>query len=234
MTVPAPHGYPDWGRYEASADKLLASLTVTDIDASTDYGTYFLGDVPYFRLRFFASVGSFRITLKYYDTSTLSTLIGEDSIDLITGDLYNQATPVLGAYLVMNVDPFVANSQFFATLTAAHSSWVSNGTNPSSTLLFAGVDVAYPNGTTYADAGYVIPGWAQWHGRAIAANTEIDLYAQDYHLAEYFLCRIENVNGMVARAVFLPPMHIRMRIRNLTGVNQNFTYCLQALPGGAR
>jgi len=234
MTVPLPHGYPDWGRYEASADKLLQGLSVLNIDALTEYGTYFLGDVPYFRLQFFASVGSFRVTLKYYDTSTLTTLVGQDSFDLVAGDTYNQATPVLGAYLVMNVDPFVANSQFFATLTAAHSAWVSNGANPSSTILFTGVDVVYPNGITYVDAGYIMPGWAQWHGRAITAATEIDLYAQDYHLAEYFLNRIENANGMVSRALFLPPMHIRMRIRNLTGANQNFTYCLQAMPGGAR
>lgn len=234
MTAPLPHGYPDWGRYEASADKLLASLSVLDIDATTDYGTYFLGDVPYFRLQFFASVGSFRVILKYYDTSTLTTLVGQDSFDLNAGDTYNRSTPVLGAYLVMSVDPFVANSQFFATLTAAHAPWVSNGSNPTSNILFTGVDVSYPNGITYIEAGYIMPGWAQLTGRAIVANTEIDLYAQDYHAAEYFLNRIENANGMVSRALFLPPMHLRMRFRNLTGANQLFTYGLQAHPGGGQ
>jgi hypothetical protein len=232
MTVPLPHGYPDWGRYEASADKLLADLNVLDIDATTDYGIYFLGDVPFFRLQFFASVGSFRVILKYYDTSTLTTLVGRDSFDLNAGDTYNRATPVLGAYLVMSVDPFVANSQFFATLTAAHAPWVSNGNDPASIILFTGVDVSHPNGITFIEAGYIMPGWAQLHGRAIVAATEIDLYAVDYHGALYFLNRIENVNGMVSRAIFLPPMHLRLRIRNLSGAAQLFTYCLQAQPGG--
>lgn len=234
MTVPNPHGYPDWGRYEASADKLLAKLTVADIDAATDYGPYFVGDVSYFRISFVPTANNFRVTLNFYDTTTLTNIIGQDSFDANTADLYNRATPVLGPFLVVNVTPSAINGSFGMTLTTAHAPWVSNNIDPASIVLFEGVDVSYPIGITFLEASYVVPGSAQLHGRAIVAATEIDLYGQDYLGTLHFLNRIENANGMVTRAIFLPPMHLRLRIRNLSAGAQLFTYSLQSIPGGDR
>jgi hypothetical protein len=234
MTAPLPHGYPDWGRYEAGADKLLYQQTGVVVNASTDIGPFFLGDVPYFRISFGGATNNFRVTLNFYDTSALTSLIGQDCFDANAGDLYNRATPTLGAYLVVNVTPSAAASIFGMTLTTAHAPWVSNANDPASVILFEGVDVSHPIGITFVDASYVVPGWAQLHGRAIVAATEIDLYGSDYLGVLHFLNRIENANGMVTRAVFLPPMHLRLRIRNLTAGAQLFTYSLQSIPGGDR
>src|SRR5258706_7317529 len=144
MTAPLAHGYPDFGRFTAGADKLLADLSVAGLNVLTSYGPYFVGDVQFARLQFVAQVNHFACELQFYSDSTLSTFTAREAFSLRQGDTYNHAFPALGPYLMLNVDPSAVGAAFNAKVTTATTLCRANNCDPLRQLLISHLHGSYP------------------------------------------------------------------------------------------
>lgn len=231
MTAPLPHGYPDFGRYQAGADKLLARLNVDPIGAGTTYGPYFVGDVTHVRVYFAPLVGNFNGIVRFYDDAALTNLLAEEGFSAWSNDVFHQSFPALAAYMVLRVSPVGAGQSFSATISTAHANWRPVGINYNSPILFSQADINHAVGTTNLDAVNVYPGPASFHGQAAVAGCQMSLQALDAGGTVYHLARIHNVDGIATRLLYLPPMHIRLVILNTTAAVQLFSYAVTVKSG---
>lgn len=234
MTAPVPHGYPDFGRFIAGADKLLAQESSVDIDASTTYGPYFVGDIPYVRFHFSDFVFAFDVVIVFYEDEAGLVTLGTEYFTTNALDVFDQAFPALGPFMKVFVIPFQPNSSFGYTITAAHSLWHPSHATFLSWLPFSGADINYAVGTTNLDGRYVTPGPAVFHGHCSTALTRMDLQAIDAAGVPHHLCRILNANGLVAFPVQLPAAHLRLVITNGSAGVAPFTYSLMTQYGGVQ
>lgn len=231
MTAPIAHGYPDFGRFQATADKILDNLVGQVINGTNLYGPYFVGDVDCVRIKFLPQTNNFGVVLRYYDSAALTNLLSEDSFSCFAGDLYNQSTPALGPYLSIRVTPSAAASIFDMGVFTSRGPWRPIGNDPKRTILFQGDAVAHPAGTTLLDANLIAPGAAEFYARCSVAGLEVNLQAVEPTGAVYHLGKIASLENTATRSVFLPPMHIQLRIANGTGAPALFGYSVTTRPG---
>lgn len=232
MTAPAPHGYPDFGRYVAGADKLIADLVVPDIDAVTVYGPYFIGDVSFVRVFFDATTNHFTNEVAFYEDAAMTVPLGGESWSQRQGDQWNQAIPTLGPYMVLSVTPSGVNSVFDARIHTAHALWRPSTDGGRVFLPFNNAAAVHPAGITNLEAGEVIAGPAVFHGHCATANTRMNLQGVTAGGTVFHLTRIDNIDGIVSRPLFLPPMHLRLVIDNGSGAAATFMYAVTVQYGG--
>lgn len=214
MTAPLPHGYPDWGRYQASADKSLWSVANVTIGVSTNYGPFFVGDVDFVRLYFLASTNHFNVSVKFYADAALTQFLMSDAVSVRQDDTYRRSIPVTGAYVLVQVSPSAAGSIFDARLTTLRHPARGNDGSDRDGVLITDIDGSYAVGTTIVDATKVIPGPAVFYGHAKTASTFLDLQVVNYVGTVLGLVRIINSTGPVSHLVYLPPQHVRIRVTN--------------------
>lgn len=232
MTAPTPHGYPDFGRFIAGADKLLTVLNDNAMNAPQNYGPFFIGDLPYVRFRFRAFVNNFDVTVNFYEDEAFTTLLGTEAWSANTLDVFDQALPALGPFMQITVSPTAAGSSFNLRVAAAHSLWRPNNAGYRSALPFDGVAVNHPVGITNLEAPYVVPGPGVFHGECTVANCRMDLQAIDSLGVVHRLLRIRDLEGLVTRQFFAPAMHLRLSIDNASGGVAPFTYSVMTQYGG--
>lgn len=234
MTAPVPHGYPDFGRFIAGADKLVTSVTDNNLAAPANYGPFFVGDIPFVRFYFRAFIRNFDVVYNFYEDEAQTILLGTESFVVRVLGFYDQATPALGPFVTITVSPSAAGGSFDMRVVAAHTQWRPGDASPLTSVPFSGSAVAYPAGITDLDDPYVVPGPAVFFAECLTANTQIDLRAVNSAGTSTFLARIANPDGRVAMPVFLPRMPLRLRIDNNSGGGANFTYSVMRQYGGVQ
>lgn len=232
MTAPTPHGYPDFGRFIANADKLITVINDNNINAPINYGPYFVGDIPYVRFRFRTFVNNFDVTVNFYEDEAFTTLLGTEFWSANVLDVFDQTVPALGPFMQITVSPAAAASSFNLRVVAAHTLWRPSNAGHLAALPFDGVAVNYPAGATSLEAPYVVPGPGIFHGECVTANTRMDLQAIDSAGNVHRLLRIRDLEGLVTRQFFAPAMHLRLAIDNGSGGVAPFTYSVMTQYGG--
>lgn len=231
MTVPLPHGYPDYGRYQAGADKILEPLASFTITGVTDIGTYFIGDVTHVRFTVTALVNHLSCVAQFYEDAALTRLIALENFDLRQGTGYRSSVPAHGPYLRLRVTNQGGNCDCQVGVSTAHASWRAASESATANVLFAARDVVHGVGTTPVGTVGVIPGQAWFYGRCTAANTFIDLNAIRADGTVFPLTRIINADGGVIRGFCLPPAPVQLVVINNSGAGQFFDYSLTASYG---
>lgn len=233
MTQPTPHGYPDFGRFIAGADKLLAQEAATGMTVGVTYGEYFCGDIPFIRIHFRDFTVAMDVVISFYEDEATTILLGQEYFTTQVPDIFDQTIPALGPFVKVFVGPFAFGGDFAFTLTAAHSKWRPSNATFGVWLPFSDADKSYPVGTTNIESTYLTPGPATFHGYCPTALTRMDLQAIDAAGVAHHLCRILNANGLVAFPVQLPAAHLRLVITNGSAGAALFTYSLMTQYGGS-
>lgn len=231
MTAPLPHGYPDFGRYAARSDKLIHSQSNVVISAETEYGPYFVGDVPHIGLRFFAQTNHFQLQATFFDTVGASFFLGNRSFSLRQNSTLDITIPVMGAFVVFTVSPSGANSQFTLRSWNAYASMWSDLSLYNSPVL-ASMDQSIGAGAAVeVDATRIWPGSAHWFVAGDATTWITELRTIDY------LGTVQNI-ALIRRfaadsdgfIVFLPAINARIRTTNLSGSAATFRAYLVGRP----
>lgn len=231
MTEPLPHGYPDWGRYQAGADKILQQVASFTVAAAQDFGPYFVGDVTHVRFRVSSSANNLECVVNFYEDAALSRLIATETFDVRAATTFNSSLPAHGPYAQMTVTPVGGNCSCIIGVFTAHVAWRPIGTIPLNNVLFAARAISHPVGNTTLSGGGVIPGEAWFNGHATVALTQMDLNAIRADGTVIPLCSIKNADGNVTRHVNLPPLPIQLIIVNGSAGAQLFDYSLTCTYG---
>lgn len=231
MTQPLPHGYPDYGRVVAQADKRLDRLSVPDIDAVTNYGPYFTGDAPFVDIGFVSGVGAFRIELRYYADAALTIQTNAYGMDILNGMIINLTFPVKGPYLQFRVTPAAINSSFDCDLTVMGDGMSDGGGSSRTPIVLSDLNRNVAGGGNFAATSvWLAPGPAVWNVYTFLATWEARLEALDFNGVALRLDTANNTQGNFSRLVYLPLRPIRLTVLNTTGAAGNFNYSLLSDP----
>lgn len=232
MTLPTPHGYPDFGRFIAGADKVIANIVDNAMNAPRDFGPFFVGDVPYVRFLFRAFTFNFDVAVAFAEDEAFTISLGTEFWTTNMLDTFNQTIPALGPFMRITVAPSAFPASMSLKAIAAHEMWRPSNGGIIGTLPFDGVAVAYPAGITNLDAIYILPGPGVFFGECTAGNCRMNLQAIDAAGGAHLLIRIRDLEGQVTRPFFAPPAHLRLQIDNGSGAPANFTYSVMTQYGG--
>jgi hypothetical protein len=218
MTQPAPHGYPDWGRFVASSDKLLLNDTQAAHNNTYTSATIFVGDIPYIGVRLFIGTNSAHAEVRYYLESSLTTLLATDSFDYRGGSDLHIGLLVKGPFVSVVVTPTVNPIDITLSITSRHGPGSSLTENPLRYVLISQLAVAIGAGATVqAFSTEITPGPAMWSIQTNVATWTASIGAIDAAGVNTRLDLASNVFPAMPRLVFLPPTTVRIGITNTSG-----------------
>jgi hypothetical protein len=231
MTQPSPHGYPDWGRYAASADKLIDTNVVGDIDAQTTYGPYFVGDIEWVNITFTAAAQHFRVRMSFRDSATAVTdMHNQEFVARSVSNSY-LSFPVTGPWLFIRVTPSAINGSFGYTLTSARRGGnpVNASSQPNVLVSLVGTPIgAGATVTTVVAPTY--PGPAIWNVAPAMASWAAAIETLDQAGAATRLDTMDQTVGKQSRAIYLPYEPAQLVMFNATGAASSFNAALLAVP----
>lgn len=231
MTQPVSHGYPDFGRYVATADKELLNLNVADIDAQTNYGPVFVGDVPWLGIFFLSSGGAFTVQMRYGTQPNGTGILTTQSFTVESAGIALLSFPVGGPYLTLRVTPQAINGVFNAQVYTQHSPAPTDNSDTSSNIVLSSVATAVGAGATVTvTASRVFPGPAVWNVFTTLATWEAHVRS---HTAGGSQTRLDTVNQAVAqpsRMLYLPYEFVRVAFTNNTGAAGTFNTTIVTSP----
>jgi hypothetical protein len=211
MTMPSPHGYPDWGRYVAQADKQLLDTGVVADSGTTTYNLGFVGDVGAIGFWFRANTQGHGFFLDFYTDATYTVRLNGYIYSLATGIRAWRTLATLGPYLQLRV---VANAA-----GGSHEAAVWTSSRPAISTLNSSVDNLLIQSTAVNVAGagnhtlnstLAWPGEAYWTVTSSATTWRCLLQHVDLAGAANTFDSMEGVAGQTLHhKVFLPPRSIR-------------------------
>jgi hypothetical protein len=217
VTTPIQHGYPDWGRFDARADVVLAVTSVIN-HAGQDYGPFFVGHITH--LAFYLGIGTrgVDVTFKFYSDAALSVQLGELIYSLAPGALASWSIPVTAPYLVVNFQPQGGNSDWdFRLWSVAGNVPKMWGDGPPIALISdLGHNVA-GGGVVVVAATEVVPGDCHFEVDTTVATWQAFLETVDSTGTVTRIARITNTLNIVPQRLLLPPALSQVRINNQTG-----------------
>lgn len=121
MTTPEPHGYPDWGRFVASADKLYDRVNLFNQLAQVTRGPYFVGDVPYVGFHISIQNAGCSVSVVWSQDAAAATVLWTDRIEFSSFTLTDIVLPVKGPFLSIRFTPVATPYDIILTVTSRHT-----------------------------------------------------------------------------------------------------------------
>lgn len=235
MTQPISHGYPDYGRFEATSDVLLFGVTNVNINALTIYPRVFTGNLKYVMIYTGTNVTRKNVRLQWCDAETGGNTIAEDGLVQEAGRVENLVFPVLGPWLQLVVD--------LSAYADTHTLKVFSIPTGSSVVESLGVGTVLIQQALVAVAG-----------GAVFNSSAVRLFAGEATLFTFtdgVVCsvhtQIRNLAGTWTTLyissnipaggpanqilpVMIPPVPVRLQFVNNDGVNRNFMGSLVGRP----
>jgi hypothetical protein len=231
MTAPVAHGYPDYGRYAARADKLIDQASAVTISATTTHGRYFVGDVPFVLPFLFADANHIRWRVQFYDAATGGNLLAGFAISTRQGSQFDATVPVVGPFMSLQITPSAANTTYSFILSTAHSAIFDSPTSATDNVLATINQSVAAGATVTSDSTRVWPGEATWFVRSTSTNWQFRIDTIDYLGA---MLRVEHVAlaaaGTQRGVIFLAPANMRLTVINGDAVAREFSTSLVARP----
>lgn len=231
MTQPSPHGYPDWGRYSASADKEITTEVWADMDVATVFGPYFVGDVDWVNIIVTASAQHFRYRMRFRaDIASVTDIHNQEFVARSVG-LSFLSFPVTGPWLSILVTPSAANSTGGFTLSTASRGGNPVNANSTPNVLLSTTNNAIGAGITEAnDVVGTFPGPAIWNVFATPATWVAFVESIDETGALTRLDTIDNNVGRASRQLYLPYEPLRVSFNNSSAAAGNYTITVMTVP----
>lgn len=231
MTAPVAHGYPDYGRYLAAADKLLVSDTQSNIDAVTTYPRMFVGDVPFMGIWLRVSTNHFRFNFDFYDAREGGNYLTGQPFSIRQGSEMDITIPVGGPFCEMSAQPSAVDGEFERTIWTAHSSNQYTRLSYDS-LILASFNANINAGATQTiSSSRVFAGEAHWFADSAAATWTARVETLDFQGTAVIIDEIRaTAAGSDGRQIFLPPIDTQIVVVNSTGGGATFRTALVGRP----
>lgn len=224
MTQPVGHGYPDFGRFVAQADKLLLDTGTVASNVVVTYNLGFVGDVDalgYF-IRATTQGQSFEFAF-YEDAAGVNKFTGH-TIAVVAPLTSDRFIPVLGPFCRLIVTPAAAGGSHAAKVWTGPRGGIASDTLSGTNILITAtaVNVAAAGNSTQ-DAVRVWPGEAHWTVSSLAATWRAELRML---LASGAFTVVDSMQGTAAgtqhHRVFLPNRAARVFYTNTSAAAANF------------
>lgn len=231
MTQPVSHGYPDWGRSQPRADKFINSQSLVSIDAVTTYGRFFVGDIEFLGLRFFASTNHFSFAVTFYETEVSTLPLGNQTFSIRQNSSLDLTIPVTGPWVEYEVTPSAAASIFTQRSWTAHAGSYGALLSYSAPILVSTGASIGANSSSTLSTTKIWPGEAHWFLDSAATNFRAELSVIDYvgNVTIIDMMRF-TAAGADEHQVFLPPMNAQLTIFNSTAGSATFRAALVGRP----
>lgn len=231
MTQPSPHGYPDWGRYSASADKEIDNQVWADMDVATTFGPYFVGDVEWVNIVVTASAQHFRYRMQFRSSNVaIADMHNQEFIARSVG-LSFLSFPVTGPWLFILVTPSAINSTGGFILTSGRRGGNPVNGNSIPNVLISRVNTAVGAGATVTvDATTTYPGPALWNLFVTPAAWTANIDSLDENAVTTRLDTVDNTVGKSSRQLYLPYQPIRLSVTNTSGAGGVFNATVMGVP----
>lgn len=217
MTSPVSHGYPDYGRFMAGADKLLASDTQVGVNASTIYPRLFVGDVDYVSVFLRSLINHFAFTLRFLDANVGGNLLSQQVCSVRNATEFDATIPTAGPFLELEATPSGAGSSFQRSFATAHSPHIGMRSGYNDPILISFNQVIGAGANATFNALRVYAGEAHWFTESAADDWTSRLETFDYAGASIIIDEFHtNIVTDKGRQVFVPPVNMRIVVTNFT------------------
>lgn len=223
MTQPAAQGFPDYQRNRPAANvRYLFASEI--INASKQYGTFFVGYTPYVSLNWLSISGWATVVFDFYADQAKTLFIQTYQVSITDTGNANFAFPTRGPWMNVTVNPVAAGFNHQIILSAAESAG-NVGNSPAPNVLFSSENVAINAGLS---AAFTVPG--TWPGKAVfsvtglvtnwsASIVGITSGGTRVPIFEW----VEKVAFSICEEVYLPSMPVQVNFTNNTaGVNHYY------------
>lgn len=231
MTQPVSHGYPDHGRYSARADKFINSQSSVTIDASETYGRFFVGDIDFLGLRFFAQTNHFSFQVSFYESQTSTLPFGNQTFSIRENGSLDLTIPVTGPWVEYVIAPSAVDSIF------TQRSWTAHSATFGALLSYNAPIIASTNQSIAAGASLTVsttkvwPGEAHWFTESAVATWTSRIETIDYLGNTIIIDEFRaTAAGDKGRQIFLPPINVQLIITNQSAGAGTFRAAIVARP----
>lgn len=231
MTQPVSHGYPDWGRYAAVADKVLVADTQSNISVTTTYPRLFVGDVPYLGINLTVTANHMAFRFLFWDAPTGGNSLTGQGFSIRNGSDLEITIPVGGPWVELIAIPSAANSAFSRLLFTSSQSHRFTFLGYGEGILIS-FNQSIPAGNTVTfSANKVFPGEAHWFTESPGDNWTSRVETFDFAGTATIIDEFRTTTIRDAgRQIFLPPIDVRMVVVNSGAVGASFRGALVARP----
>jgi hypothetical protein len=231
MTAPQPHGYSDFGRYVARADKILIQDTVTPTVGNKNYPVVFVGDVPSISVIGNSPTNGLLLRILFYDDAALTNSLAMHSIDIPATTACDVVLPVLGPYMLVQAIISAAGGFYIVSIATSYTGRTGLGTHWSTHLLMNSVATAVGAGiTATVQCTRVKPGWATVLWDTALATWLGIINVLDYQNNQFRIDTATNASPRAPRQIFIPPAGLEAKFTNTTGAGGTFTLHVLSLP----
>lgn len=216
MTAPVTHGYPDWGRYVAQADVILADSSAGPTGVDQQIGPFFVAGNKFIGLNILISGGATLLTIGWSTDSLGLNRMGFQTVPFRSNERLAITVPVQGPYMMILIEPQVGGvSMEWTVWTTAANSPSTDGDMAPKQLIANGSSVAA--GATRTDfATRILGGPAFFSADSSLATWVAILESYDETGATQGIARLTNAT-VPGLNVVLPQRPIQIRSVNTTG-----------------
>lgn len=172
-----------------------------------------------------AVINPSRVHLAFYGgTDYNQSFIDSYDIDMQNGDFAKQPVPILGPYLKITVTPGPSTPIVYSLRVSAQPQFgYYNGFQETQNEISQVAVAIAATTTTDVESPLVLEGPAVWTGNVANNNFTMYLIALDKDGNTYFRDQFNGTTPIFpSRPVWLPPMHIRIRVVNQAGTPSTF------------
>ena len=232
MTAPVGHGYPDFGRYQAHADKRLLSEVGTVISVDALYPLGFVGDVGYLAIHFTATTNHFSVFIDFYEDAAYTSRFDGYAMDVRQGCTLPTSVPVMGPFARVSVNPSAASSEFTCSMwTMSRAAVFADLSAVSTILLSIDNDTVLAGATDVFGTTMILPGEASFVLNLEAAvSWRARLFSVDRNGTLRILSYVNAENRGIPHQIYLPPTPLRLEVFNNDASNRALYASLSARP----
>lgn len=231
MTAPISHGYPDFGRYIATADKLISQVTGNVIDAVTTHGRFFVGDVSYLVIFMTTSINHAQWRIRFWDSATGGNLLAGHTFSIRATGNFDGSVSVLGPWVEIQVTPSAVDTEYTYIMSTAHRPVFNNVNSATDPVLLAANSNIGAGASLTVTATRIWPGEAHWFTESAVATWTSRVETIDYLGTAIIIDEMRKVAaGDDGRRIFLPPCNIQMVVTNQSGGAGTFRFAVVARP----
>lgn len=229
MTAPTPHGYPDYGKFVAQADKILFDLQRNNGAAFESFAPIFVGDIPAISVFFSNATQPARVNLRFWDSLALGIEVTGHAWDNTSFGINEYQFPVMAPWMTIELTFAAGVVNWHMTIASNVGRGNAYKNDPGSSILMSQVSTAVAaGGISTVDIAPTRPGPALLNIDTSMATWLATLSARDYLGNLTRFDTITNAHAKQPRPLELPTVPIRFTFQNTTAAAGAYTASIVA------
>lgn len=230
MTQPVPHGFPDWGRFDSSADKVYIRFDESGLTGNFSLDPLFVGDVSHVGISCVVTQNAAYMAIDWYEDEGLTSALWSDTIEFAADKLCVINLPVRGPYLSIAWEPQATPYNILGRITSAKSGKAAIGAADENVLI-SRLNIAIGAGAVVSSTSFrIIPGPAIWN--VFVTSTTWTAAISGVH-PDGTTIRLDTINqtvGHASRPLYLPACSLVLTITNTSAAAAAFNCAVMAKP----